>query len=258
MRVAFLTRTPQPHSIYPDVCELLSRSGVGVETIFGDRVLFRMSELEPRADLYILRERTLPAFSLALALAAAGARFLVPLDRERVVRNRFLTQQTLADAGIPAPRGWMIGSAEALAKVVNGEGPVILKPPDVSAGKGVRKVRTLDDVPRDFSGPLFAQELVPQAAADIKLYGIGSRVRAIRRRFPALSIEDKRGVEITPTPDMLRLAIRCREAFGLALFGVDLIESRRGLLVVDVNSTPGYKGVPGAAESVAELIRSAA
>jgi ribosomal protein S6--L-glutamate ligase len=258
MRVAFLTRAPQPHSIYPEVCAQLSKSGICVQTISGESTVVRMNDLAADAGLYILRERSLPAFSLALALEAAGARFLVPLERERVVRDRFLTQQTLACARIPAPRGWIAGSSDALATIVREEGPVMMKPPDVGAGKGVRILRSAADVPREVSGPVFAQELVAHTSADIKLFGIGSLVRAVRRPFPALSIEDKRGVEVEPTREMLRLAQQCREAFGLALYGIDLIETGRRLLVVDVNSMPGYKGVPGAAASVAALIRSAA
>jgi ribosomal protein S6--L-glutamate ligase len=258
MRIAFLTRPAQPHSIYPDVCAQLAKCGIGVETISGQSSVVRMNDLAADADLYILRERSFPAFSLALALESAGARFLVPLERERVVRNRFLTQQALAVARIPAPRGWIAGSSDALATIVREEGPVVMKPPDVGAAKGVRILRSPDDVPRELAGPVFAQELVAHTSADIKLFGIGSQVRAVRRPFPALSIEEKLGIEVEPTREMLRLAQQCREAFALPLYGVDLIETGSRLLVVDVNSMPGYKGVPGAAASVAALIRSAA
>lgn len=258
MRVAFLTREPRPDSIYPDVCARLSARGVDVSTIAVDRAMFRMSDVAISADLYVLRTRSLPAYSAACALAAAGARFLVPVDRECVVRNRFLTQQTLALAGIPSPRGWIAGSSKALAALVRDHGPLLIKPPDVGAGKGVRLVASEDEVPPVITSPVFAQELVPRMSADIKLYGIGAKVRAIRRVFPAHTIEEKRGTEMEADAGMLHLAERCRDAFGLALYGIDLLETSRGLLVVDVNSTPGFKGIDGAAESIADLIRDAA
>ena len=254
MRVVFIARQPQQHSIYPRVSHLLSARGVDVETIAVDRAMFRMSDVAASADLYVLRTRTLPAFSAASALAAAGARFLIPLDRERVVRNRFLTHLTLVEAGIPAPRGWIAGSADALAAIVGDYGPIVIKPADVAATKGVRTIASVAEVPDGLRGPVFAQEVVPHTSADIKLYGIGARVRAIRRVFPASTIEEKEGTEIEPTAEMLALAGRCRNAFALPLYGIDLLETPRGLVVVDVNSTPGYKGVAGAAESVAELI----
>ena len=50
------------------------------------------------------------------------------------------------------------------------------------------------------------------------------------------------------------LAVRCGEIFGLALYGLDVLETPRGPFVVDVNPFPGYGGCPGAAEAVADVI----
>ena len=115
-------------------------------------------------------------------------------------------------------------------------------------------VRSESELPRDMQGPIFAQEFVPHTTADIKVYGIGSRVFAIRRHFPARTISDKLGAFFTPTREIVALATRCREAFGLPLYGIDLIEGPDGLFVIDVNSTPGYKGVDAVAELIADLI----
>ena len=50
------------------------------------------------------------------------------------------------------------------------------------------------------------------------------------------------------------IALRCGAAFGLGLYGLDLIETPRGPFVVDVNYFPGYKGLPDAAEAVADHV----
>ncbi len=58
-----------------------------------------------------------------------------------------------------------------------------------------------------------------------------------------------------PVTDEIRdIAIRCGEALGLGLYGMDVIESPDGPVVVDVNYFPGYKGVPGAAAHIADYI----
>jgi ribosomal protein S6--L-glutamate ligase len=254
MHVTFIGKEPRPHSIYPDVCAELEGRGVKAETVVAERALFRMSDLAPQADLYVVRTRTLLGFSAATALSLAGARLLVPLERERVIRDRFLVQQTLVSASIPAPRAYMAARADDLAPILHDRGALILKPHDVAAGKAALVVRSECELPRDMKGPFFAQEFVPHSTADVKLFGIGSRVFAIRRRFPARSIADKLGSFFTPTREMVALAARCREAFSLELYGIDLIEGPDGPVVVDVNSTPGYKGVHRAPALIAELI----
>ena len=47
---------------------------------------------------------------------------------------------------------------------------------------------------------------------------------------------------------------RCGQAFGLGLYGLDLIETADGVRVVDLNFFPGYKGVPDAAPRIADYI----
>lgn len=256
MRAGFITKELQCHSIYARVREELEFCGVETEMLIVERALFRMSDLQPRADLYVLRTRTYAGLSVATALSLAGARLLVPLEREAVVRNRFLVQRTLAAAGIPTPRSYMASAIEQLAPLLRARGPLILKPFDTGQGKSVHVVRSESELPHKLASPIFVQELVEHAPADIKLYGIGSNVFAIRRRFPALTIEEKEGEPFAPTGEMIDIAAHIREAFGLELYGADLLETGNGLVVVDVNSTPGYKGVAGAAEAIAELICS--
>ena len=57
---------------------------------------------------------------------------------------------------------------------------------------------------------------------------------------------------------MREIARACGAAFGLGLFGLDIIETAEGPFVVDVNYFPGYKGIPGAAEVVADFIERCA
>jgi glutathione synthase/RimK-type ligase-like ATP-grasp enzyme len=61
-------------------------------------------------------------------------------------------------------------------------------------------------------------------------------------------------VELTPA--LARLARACQEVFQLELYGVDVLDSPRGPLVVDVNEFPNYTGVEEAPHAIAELVRS--
>jgi ribosomal protein S6--L-glutamate ligase len=53
---------------------------------------------------------------------------------------------------------------------------------------------------------------------------------------------------------MRDIALRCGEVVGLQVYGVDMIESEDGLWVIDVNGFPGFKGLPGIDEVLADYI----
>jgi ribosomal protein S6--L-glutamate ligase len=111
--------------------------------------------------------------------------------------------------------------------------------------------------PNDPSGlplPVFAQRDVPSGGRDLKVYVVGERVFAVRKRFSSDSFT-RPGRPCEVTAEVREIALRCGEAFGLGLFGLDMIESPDGPVVVDVNYFPGYKGVPGAGALIATYIR---
>ena len=59
--------------------------------------------------------------------------------------------------------------------------------------------------------------------------------------------------------DELRaIALRCAGAFGIDLYGVDIVESEGTPYVVDMCSIPGFKGVPDAPRVLAEYFYRAA
>jgi glutathione synthase/RimK-type ligase-like ATP-grasp enzyme len=57
---------------------------------------------------------------------------------------------------------------------------------------------------------------------------------------------------------MLKLARRVGQVFGLDLYGVDVLETPEGLMLVDINDFPSFYGVPRKVASVAEYILHAA
>ncbi|MGA4539374.1 hypothetical protein ACPA54_05215 [Uniformispora flossi] len=66
----------------------------------------------------------------------------------------------------------------------------------------------------------------------------------------------KRTVELPPDavpPDWSGLVRRVGDAFGLSVYGVDLLAASAGPVIVDINAFPGFQGVTGAPEALAEL-----
>ncbi len=68
----------------------------------------------------------------------------------------------------------------------------------------------------------------------------------MKKVFPRRTEEDDYGEPFTLTPELRDIAVRCGQAFGIDLYGVDIIESEGKPYVVDMCSIPGFKGVPDA------------
>jgi ribosomal protein S6--L-glutamate ligase len=100
---------------------------------------------------------------------------------------------------------------------------------------------------------VIAQPVVRDVGWEHKVWVIGDRLYAARRR-PQL---DERGyrTELTPCEPLREgledLARATGAAFGLELYGVDVLISERGPVAVDVNPFPGFRRVPSAGATLA-------
>jgi ribosomal protein S6--L-glutamate ligase len=172
--------------------------------------------------------------------------------------NKIVVARVLRAAGIPVPATWALGEASELGRVGN-RGPLVVKPYDGHRGAGVRVVRDVSELAAAVAerpdGPLLVQEHVPGTGEDLKVYVIGDLVFAVRKPFSSTSFSVP-GRPVTVTDDVREIALGCGAALGLGLYGLDVIESPGGPVVVDVNYFPGYKGVPGAAPLLADYVEA--
>jgi ribosomal protein S6--L-glutamate ligase len=139
------------------------------------------------------------------------------------------------------------------------ERPLILKPYLGHRGQGLHIVRSPDelDLVRGTDVPMIAQEFIEGSGEDLKLYVVGDDVFGVRKRFSTDSFT-RAGRACAVDPEVRRIALRCGEALGLGLYGMDLIEHDGRVWVVDVNTFPGYKGVPRVASRIADYIEGVA
>jgi len=257
MRIAFLlTRRvpPVPSPVLREVFALLERRGHAVEAGIPEERLARADTLELAADLYVLKSHTELALSLAGVLHDRGAALLNPYAGCLAAQDKITAVRRLRASGVPAPATWVTGDLRLAAPLLD-DGPLVVKPHRGHRGAGVHVVRTpaqLAALPTP-PVPVVVQRYVPGPGEDLKVYVVADEVFAVRKPFTADSFT--RAGRPAPVPGAVReIAARTRAAFGLDLFGLDLIESPAGPVVVDVNYFPGYKGVPGVAPRIAEVV----
>jgi ribosomal protein S6--L-glutamate ligase len=180
------------------------------------------------------------------------------------VLNKAQMSVSLAAGNVPSPAAFLGPVQELAASVPKGCYPVILKPIFGDNCRGLRIVSAAEELSQtDWPEPVaLAQHFVASDGHDLKLYGIGEEVWAVRKasclvkkgQHPFAARADEEACLVPVTEEWKTLARRCAEIFGLELYGVDCIETDEGLLVIEINDFPNYTGVPGADEKLADYV----
>ncbi|MFN8454151.1 MAG: ATP-grasp domain-containing protein [Anaerolineae bacterium] len=246
-------------AIMPEVVQLLREWGARVDIICPDEQLTDMTRVRVNYDLYILKTKTDLSLSLAGILHTTGAIILNSYPVSTVLRDKIMTTQILQAAGVPIPQTYVAAHPRQLAPLLE-DGPLVVKPYRGSQGRGVRVVRSSAQLETDSTGSesVFAQRYHEPDGHDHKIYCIGGQIFGVRRPWPVRTYEEKVGQPFTITPELREITQRCGQAFGIDLYGVDVVVSAGRPYVVDISSFPGFKGVPNAALRLADYIYAAA
>lgn len=173
-------------------------------------------------------------------------------------RDKLRSLQILSKAGVGIPKTVFsreTTQVEDLLKQVSGV-PVIIKLARGTHGKGVVLAETrkaAKSVIQAFyvEGLSFMiQEFIEESGgSDIRAFVIGNRVVGAMKRQ---SLDDDfrsnihlggEGKKVKLTDEEKKTAIKAARAMGLSICGVDMIQSDRGPLVLEVNSSPGLSGI---------------
>ncbi len=248
------------HSYWPLVAQALADAGAVVDVVHPPRGALDLATLGVNHDLYVLRKLSGFALSLAGALHELGAAILNPYPASAAVRDKIVASRVLQEAWIPTPATYVASDPHELLPHLD-DGPLIVKPYLGAGGHHVHIVRTaaeLAAVPLNRREPVFAQRYHPPEGRDRKIYAIGAELFGVKKIFPRRTDVDKLGEPFDVGAELADIARRCGQAFGLALYGIDIIESEGRPYVVDVASAPGYKGVPDAPARLARHILATA
>lgn len=188
--------------------------------------------------------------------------------------DKYYTLALLSEKGIPVPRTVITESvSEALRAFRAFGGEAVVKPVFGSRGIGAARISDGDVAERVFRTlrfyrhVIYVQEFVPHGKRDMRTFIIGGRVVAAMYR---VSESWKTNVSQGATPvraslvaETERLALEAASAIGCEIAGVDIMEGGAGLLVNEVNSQPGWRGLQSTtkvsiADQIAEYVLSKA
>lgn len=258
MRIGIIADWLNPNM--QQMVQLLSDRGVTLQLIYPEKQLTDLSQVRVEHDLYLLKSGTEPALSLGGALHVLGAVTLNPYPVVQMLRNKVIVMRALQAAGVPVPDTYMTCDAADLVPLLEA-GPLILKPYRGTRGRGVSVVSR----PEGLSAPADEELLLAQRyhapdgdGQDHKIFRIGERIFGIRRVWPIRTYEDKVGQPFEPSPELRDIAIRCGEAFGIDLYGLDIVMSEGRPYVVDLNKFGSYMGVPDGPRLLADYVYAAA
>lgn len=203
-----------------------------------------------------------------------GVPVLNPALSVAAARDKFLALQVLSSHKVGIPRTLLARDPQDLEAKLDllGEMPVVLKLIEGTHGVGVMLAENREAVQSivssfwEFGKNIFAQKFVAESKGkDIRAFVVGNEVVASMRRTAKLgefrSNIHRGGVgeRVELQEPYVRAALRATHLLGLRMAGVDLLESANGPLVMEVNSSPGLRGIEEATgcDVAAAIIRYA-
>ena len=179
-------------------------------------------------------------------------------DAIKSSRDKLRSLQVLAKHGIDMPITGYASHTMDIHDVIEkvGKTPLIMKLLQGTQGNGMVLAETMkaaESVMNAFKqvdADILIQEFIKESSGvDIRAIVVGKKVvAAMQRVAPEGEFRSNvhRGAatkHINLTPEEEEIAIKSTKILGLSVAGVDLMRSKRGPLVLEVNSSPGLQGI---------------
>jgi [lysine-biosynthesis-protein LysW]--L-2-aminoadipate ligase len=170
--------------------------------------------------------------------------------------DKLLTTQVLLRDGVPTPRTLLAFTPESALRAIETIGyPCVLKPTIGSWGRLLARVNDRDAAEAILEhketlgsyqhGIFYIQELLEKPGRDIRAFVVGdSTICAIYRHSAHWITNTARGATTSNcpvTPELDNLCVRAAHAVGGGMLAIDVVESARGLQVIEVNATMEFR-----------------
>ncbi|MBA07716.1 MAG: 30S ribosomal protein S6--L-glutamate ligase [Candidatus Marinimicrobia bacterium] len=173
-------------------------------------------------------------------------------------RDKLKSLQILAQDGINMPVTGFASHTMDIEGVIEkvGSVPLVMKLLQGTQGQGIvlaetrKAAESVMSAFRQLEADILVQEFIKESSGtDIRALVVGDNVVAAMRRiapegeFRSNVHRGGRTEQITLNQEEEKIAVEAASVLGLRIAGVDLMRSKRGPLVLEVNSSPGLEGI---------------
>ncbi|HGO5824553.1 TPA: RimK family alpha-L-glutamate ligase [Mannheimia haemolytica] len=196
-------------------------------------------------------------FSVLRHFEAKGIPVLNHSAAFALARDKWRTLQKLAEHNLPVPNTNFAGHLVSVKSQLNQFAfPVISKVLNGSQGNGVMLFEGKNNAGavlatfRQVNEPYLCQQFVSEAKGqDIRAFVIGNEVVAAMSRtsvtgdFRANIHQGGIAQAVELTAEEKTLAVKAAQAIGLEVAGIDLLRTEKGMVILEVNASPGFEGI---------------
>lgn len=173
-------------------------------------------------------------------------------------RDKLRSLQILARSGVGLPKTVFTNYSKEVTQIIDSVGgaPLIVKLLEGTQGVGVvlaptrKAAESIIEAFHSMKARVIVQEFISEAeGADIRAFVIGNRVVGAMKRqgkegeFRSNLHQGGVGSLIKLNKKQMEIALTASKAMNLPIAGVDMIESSKGPLILEVNSSPGLEGI---------------
>jgi ribosomal protein S6--L-glutamate ligase len=178
-------------------------------------------------------------------------------------RDKLRSLQILARAGVGMPKTVFTNYSKEVGKIIDSVGgaPLIVKLLEGTQGVGVvlaptrKAAESIIQAFHSMKARVIVQEFIEEARGeDIRAFVVNGKVIGAMKRkgkegeFRSNLHRGGTGELIKLSKEERRAALVAAKSMGLSIAGVDLLQSDRGALVLEVNSSPGLQGIEKATQ----------
>lgn len=173
-------------------------------------------------------------------------------------QNKVRTLQIMNRKNIPIPDTLFSVNPDNIKEQIEllGGAPVVIKLQEGTQGMGVmlaeskKSAKSIIDTMYGMNNSILLQEFIKESnSEDIRAFVVGDKIVASMKRkgldddFRSNIHQGGSGSKVDLCNEEKEIAIKAAKYLGLPIAGVDLIRSKRGSLLIEVNSTPGLQGI---------------
>ena len=243
-----------------------SNAGVDLKLVDPKTAFLRVSGvLDALKDAFseIVIDRCVSYFRglhIAAILEKADVKVINPFNVSLICGNKVFTNLALINANVPVPKTLVAFTKEGVLKALDEMGfPAVIKPVVGSWGRLIALIKdresaqaiieSREQIRNALLQIYYIQEYVERPPRDIRVLVIGDEAVAASYRYSPKDdwrTNVARGGISKPcrlTEELKDLTLRAAEAVGGGILAVDCMESPRGILVHEVNSTVEFRGL---------------